>query len=142
MNAQNTMKLEFLAIAENKEFAGTVVDFFIRQVDMSTQEMEDIIFSVKEIVDNVILHAYPNEKGKVTIFCRILKNDVLEIIVKDKGVGIKNVNDAMQTFFTTVGEEHCGLGFNIVKSFMTKVTVKSSMGKGTSVCMKKKIKRK
>ena len=63
----------------------------------------------------------------------------MKIEVEDKGVGISNVEQAMEPLFTTVGGERAGLGFAVMMSFMDSVKVRSAVGKGTSITMVKKI---
>ena len=58
-----------------------------------------------------------------------------------KGVGIENIEEALEPFFTTKPEEErSGMGFTIMKSFMDNVNVVSNKGLGTSVYMSKIIK--
>ena len=70
---------------------------------------------------------------------RICPGNVLELTVKDHGRGIPDVDKARQPMFTTGGEERSGMGFTIMESFMDKLTVRSVMGRGTTVIMKKKL---
>ena len=103
-------------------------------------ELADIKTAVSEAVTNAIVHGYRNSSGNVEILCRILERDVLYIRVRDKGCGIPDVKKAMEPLFTTVPEEErAGLGFAVMESFMDSVSVKSAVGKGTSVTMKKRI---
>jgi len=90
-------------------------------------------------VTNCIVHAYPNRIGIITLRCRILKDNVLDIVIKDKGVGIPDVEQARRPSFTTGGAERSGMGFTIMESFMNKLTVRSQVGKGTTVSMTKRI---
>ena len=72
--------------------------------------------------------------------CEISGGD-LHINVFDDGVGIENVDTALEPFFTTKeSEERAGMGFTIMKTFMDDVKVVSEKGKGTKVYMVKKIK--
>ena len=91
---------------------------------------------------NCIVHAYPNELGVITLRCRILKDHVLDIVVKDKGVGIGDLQQARQPMFTTGGMDRSGMGFTIMESFMTSLDITSQPGKGTTVHMRRKLARK
>ena len=62
------------------------------------------------------------------------------IKIRDRGVGIPDVKQAMEPMFTTdPGGERAGLGFAVMASFMDKLRVKSSVGTGTIVTMEKTI---
>ena len=89
---------------------------------------------------NCIVHAYPSDLGNITLRCRILKDNVLDIVVKDKGVGIPDVEQARRPAYTTGGAERSGMGITIMESFMTQVEIASSPGKGTTVHMRRKLK--
>ena len=75
----------------------------------------------------------------ITLRCRILKDNILDIVIKDRGVGIADLEQANRPTFTTGGAERSGMGFTIMESFMTSFEVTSVPGKGTSVHMRRKI---
>ena len=139
MKAENYMNLEFLSRSSNEGFARVAVAGFTAQLDPTLDEIGDIKTAVSEAVTNAIVHAYPNELGKISIKTRIYEGKVLEIVVRDWGRGIENINQARQPLFTTGGEERSGMGFTIMESFMDKLTVRSVPGRGTTVTMRKKI---
>ena len=94
-----------------------------------------------EAVTNAIVHAYPDTLGKVVVKLRIKEGHALEIVVKDWGVGIADVEQARTPLFTTGSEERSGMGFTIMESFMDTLKVRSAPGKGTTVTMARKIAR-
>jgi stage II sporulation protein AB (anti-sigma F factor) len=108
-------------------------------MDPTLDELGDIRTAVSEAVTNCIVHAYPNGFGNVYLRCRILKDNVLDIVIKDKGIGIADVEQARRPMFTTGGDDRSGMGFTIMESFMTTFTVKSKVGKGTTVHMRRKL---
>ena len=137
---ENEMRVTLASHSSNEAVARSVVTAFIMQMDPSVGELADIKTAVSEAVTNAIVHGYRNSSGNVEILCRILERDVLYIRVRDKGCGIPDVKKAMEPLFTTVPEEErAGLGFAVMESFMDSVSVKSAVGKGTSVTMKKRI---
>ena len=103
------------------------------------EELGDIKTAVSEAVTNAIVHAYPDEIGRVSMRLRILDGHVLEITVRDWGCGIEDVQKAMQPLFTTGGEDRSGMGFTIIGSFMDTLRVRSRPGKGTTVVMHRRI---
>ncbi|HAL20728.1 MAG TPA: anti-sigma F factor, partial [Ruminococcaceae bacterium] len=97
--------------------------------------------AVSEAVTNCIVHAYKEKIGKIYISGELLENNVIRIKIRDTGCGIENIEKAMEPLYTTVGGERAGLGFAVMQSFMDSVRVRSSVGKGTSIVMTKKISR-
>ncbi len=139
MKYENQMVLEFPSKSVNEAFARSAVACFAAQLDPTLDELGDIKTAVSEAVTNCIVHAYPNTIGKITLRCRILQNNVLDIVIKDKGMGIEDVDKARKPMYTTGGEERSGMGFTIMESFMHQLKVLSQPGKGTTVHMKRKI---
>ena len=88
---------------------------------------------------NAIVHAYPDSIGRIRIQARLYAGGILELVVRDWGVGIADVDEARRPMFTTGGEERSGMGFTIMESFMDSLRVRSAPGKGTVVTMKRKI---
>ena len=142
MKFDNYMILEFPSKSANEAFARSAVSCFAAQMDPTIEELGDIRTAVSEAVTNCIVHAYPNELSVITLRCRILKDHVLDIVVKDKGVGIGDLQQARQPMFTTGGMDRSGMGFTIMESFMTSLDITSQPGKGTTVHMRRKLARK
>ena len=140
MKFENYMILEFPSKSANESFARSAVACFASQMDPTLEELGDIRTAVSEAVTNCIVHAYPEGFGTITLRCRILKDNVLDIVIKDRGVGISDLEQARRPTFTTGGSDRSGMGFTIMESFMTSFEVSSAPGKGTSVHMRRKIK--
>jgi stage II sporulation protein AB (anti-sigma F factor) len=139
MKFENHMTLEFPSKSCNEAFARAAVACFAAQLDPTVEELGDIRTAVSEAVTNAIVHAYPNELGTVTLRCRILKGQILDIVVKDKGVGIPDIEQAMRPMYTTGGSDRSGMGFTIMESFMSNLEISSTPGKGTTVHMRRKL---
>ena len=139
MKAENYVTLEFLSRSANEGFARMAAASFAAQLDPTLDEIGDIKTAVSEAVTNAIVHAYPDELGKIVMKLRILEGGVLELTVRDWGRGIDDIRQARQPLFTTGGQERSGMGFTIMESFMDRLTVKSTPGKGTTVSMRKRI---
>ena len=114
MKFDNYMILEFPSKSANEGFARSAVACFAAQLDPTLEELGDIRTAVSEAVTNCIVHAYPDKLGNITLRCRILKDNVLDIVVKDKGVGIADVEQAKRPSFTTGCSERSGMGFTIM----------------------------
>lgn len=139
MKCENQVTFEFLSKSVNEAFARSAVACFAAQLDPTMEELGDIKTAVSEAVTNCIVHAYPQELGKITVRCRILDDHTLDIIIKDKGTGIEDIAQARTPLFTTGGEERSGMGFTIMESFMNELKVTSKPQKGTTVHMKRRI---
>lgn len=137
MNGKNYIKLEFPSQSCNEAFARTAAAAFAAQLDPTMEELGDIKTAVSEAVTNCIVHAYPDQIGKISMRMRILEGSILEISVRDWGRGIEDVDRAMAPLYTTGGEERSGMGFTIMGSFMDRLKVKSAPGKGTAVTMQR-----
>ena len=133
------MQIEFLSKSSNEGFARVAVSGFAAQLDPTLEELGDIKTAVSEAVTNAIVHAYPDTIGKIRIRAKIYENHVLELWIRDWGVGISDVEQARQPMFTTGGEERSGMGFTIMESFMDALRVRSVPGKGTTVTMKRQL---
>lgn len=135
----NKMKIEFISKSKNESFARSVASAFVLELDPTVQELSEIKTAVSEAVTNAIIHGYKNELGNVTIEGFIDNGEVI-FIISDKGIGIDNVDKAMEPMYTGSDDgERSGLGFTIMETFMDELEVKSIPGCGTTVRMRKKI---
>ena len=139
MNAENYIKLDFPSRSSNEAFARSAAAAFAAQLDPTLEELGDIKTAVSEAVTNCIVHAYPDSIGRIHLRLRILRDNTLEILVRDWGCGIPDVEKAMEPLYTTGGEERSGMGFTIMASFMDKIKVRSAPGKGTSIVLRRTI---
>ena len=141
MKPINEAAVSFLSRSANEGFARTAAACFAAQLDPTLDEVNDVRTAVSEAVTNCIVHAYPDKLGPVTLRLRLYPDNSLEIQVKDRGVGIPDVERARQPMFTTGGAERSGMGFTIMESFMDGVKVRSTPGKGTVVTLRRRLAR-
>ena len=140
MEFDNYFKLEIEAKNVNESFARGVVAMFCTELKPTVSEINDIKTAVSEAVTNSIVHGYNGNGGKIIIEVGIREN-VLDIKVIDSGVGIEDIDMALQPFFTTKSdEEHSGMGFTLMDSFMSSLEVKKNEPTGLIVHMQKVIK--
>lgn len=140
-NLVNEMKLVIPGCSANESFARSVAAAFMSQLDPTIEEMTDLKTAVSEAVTNCIVHAYRDSIGKIWIEARIYDDGRLRISVRDKGCGIPDVEKAREPLFTTGGSERAGLGFAVMESFTDSLQVRSTVGKGTTVTMEKRVSR-
>lgn len=136
MKYENEMVLRFPSQSCNEAFARAAVAAFAAQLDPTLDELGDVKTAVSEAVTNCIVHAYPDCIGQITLRAAI-EGRTLYIMVRDRGVGIANVQQACEPMFTTGNEERSGMGFTIMQTFMHDLRVISQPGKGTTVHMKR-----
>ena len=141
----NEMKLRLPAISVNEAVARSVISSFAAELDPTVEELGDIRCAVSEAVTNCIVHAYrgrdDNAYCYVYISVRLYDTREISVEISDNGCGIENVELARTPAFTTGGaDERCGMGFLVMESFMDEVRVKSKLGRGTSVLMRKILK--
>ncbi len=139
MNYKNNMTLKFPSLSQNESFARSAVSFFALQLNPSVAQISDIKTAVSEAVTNAIVHGYPGRVGEITLEASIASG-AIHINIFDNGVGIDNLEQALEPFFTTREEdERSGMGFTIMKSFMDKVEVITKKGEGTKIYMTKQL---
>lgn len=140
MKIENEMKFIMPSLSVNEGTARAAVSSFVIQADPTIEELSDIRTAVSEAVTNAIVHGYRGTSGKIEITVRILTEREVYIRIKDSGCGISDIEQAMEPLFTTAPEEErSGLGFSVMESFMDKLNVKSAVGKGTIVTMRKRL---
>ena len=135
---KDEIKLIIPSKSNNESFARVTVGVFVSRLDPTLDELNDIKTAVSEAVTNCIVHAYKDSIGKVYITVSAEEN-VVKIKIRDYGCGIPDIQKAREPLFTTGGEERAGLGFAVMESFMDKLKVRSTVGKGTTVTMLKKL---
>ncbi len=143
MKAINSMQLSFESRSANEAFARTAVAAFLCSLDPTMEELLDIKTAVSEAVTNAIVHGYRNSIGKVKLSCAIYPEGRVLIKIKDSGCGIADVVQAREPLFTTAPEEErAGLGFALMESLTDKLKVASTLGKGTTITLEKRIRSK
>ena len=140
MKMTNQVKFTFLSRSTNEGFSRAALAAFLAQADPTVPQLADIKTAVSEAVTNCIVHAYPEQMGWITLTAAIYEGGLVRITVTDRGVGIPDVGKAMEPLYTTgKPDERAGLGFAVMQSFMDKVKVSSTPGRGTRVTMTKRL---
>ncbi|MEL7609982.1 MAG: anti-sigma F factor [Bacillota bacterium] len=135
----NEMHVSFLSCSQNESFARIVAGAFASQLNPTIEELTDIRTAVSEAVTNAIIHGYENRPGMVTMDC-YLSGNVFSACIRDDGAGMSDVEQARQPFYTSKANlERSGMGFTMMEAFMDTLEVESTLGKGTSVRMTKRI---
>ena len=138
--ALNSVYLELESKSANESFARGAVSSFVSQLDPTLEELTDIRTVVSEAVTNSIIHGYRDTHGLIYISVKYFSDRTVRIVIKDKGHGIADLEQAMQPLYTSdPNGERGGMGFTIMDSFTDKLTVKTAPGKGTTVTMIKKL---
>ncbi|MBE6806102.1 MAG: anti-sigma F factor [Ruminococcaceae bacterium] len=139
MRTINKFSMTLPSVSVNESFARAAISAFCVQLDPTIDELADIKTAVSEAVTNCIVHAYKEQIGNIYINAEIKSDHSITIKIRDKGCGIENIEQAMEPLYTTAGGERAGLGFAVMQSFMDGIKVRSSVSKGTTVILKKRI---
>ncbi|MBI0576217.1 MULTISPECIES: anti-sigma F factor [Bacillaceae] len=135
---KNEMNLQFSALSQNESFARVTVAAFIAQLDPTMDELTEIKTVVSEAVTNAIIHGYENDSKGIVYIDVSIEDNVIDMTIRDKGIGIVDVEEARQPLFTTKPDlERSGMGFTIMENFMDEVEVLTQPGKGTEVRLRK-----
>ena len=140
---KNHIYVTFDAKSINESVARMVAAAFMMDMNPTLDQIQDVKTAVSEAVTNAIVHGYESEEeGKqVEMFCTS-EEEKLTIVIRDYGIGIGNIEEARQPFYTTKPDkDRSGMGFVFMETFMDEVLVESEVGKGTKVTMIKYIER-
>lgn len=135
---RNEMNLQFSALSQNESFARVTVAAFIAQLDPTLDELTEIKTVVSEAVTNAIIHGYDNDPNGIVYISVTLEDGMIQLTIRDEGIGIVDIEEARQPLYTTKPElERSGMGFTIMENFMDEITVESSETRGTTVRLTK-----
>ena len=137
---KNNVNIELDSNSSNEGFARMVTVAFLAPLDPTIDEISDIKTAVSEAVTNCIIHGYDNKDGKIYMKMS-LKDNLFRVEIEDKGIGIEDINKAMEPMYTTKeDEDRSGMGFCFMEAFMDNLEVESKVGQGTKIIMSKYIK--
>ena len=140
MRSNNTMLLQIESRSCNENYARVAVAAFAAQLDPTLEEISELKTAVSEAVTNAIVHGYKEEIGRIYIKVKLFEDRRIQVIIRDKGEGIADIERAREPLFTTSDSgERSGMGFTIMETFCDKVRVTSKVGRGTRVFMEKQI---
>ena len=138
----NKIELKFSACIENEPFARTAVSAFILPLNPDLDELSEVKTIVSEAVSNAIIHGYKYDSSKDVYLKAHIRDNLLEIIIQDYGIGIENIEEALKESFTTrKDQEHAGMGFSIMQTFSDKFEIRSQKDIGTRVIITKNFKK-
>ena len=134
------LRLELDSLSQNEELARVVTAVFMSRLNPTLEEIDDVKTAVSEAVTNAVIHGYKGEAGTIymDITAQSGEETSLTVCVRDAGIGIPDVKQAMEPMYTTdTSGERSGMGFSFMEAFMDQVQVESEPGRGTLVTMKK-----
>lgn len=140
---ENYIKIESKSNMENIAPIRICIATFLSSLNIHIDDLMDVKTALSEAVTNAVDHAYENgEDNKIVVEAKIKDNERIIIIVKDFGKGMEDISLAMTPMYTSKPEnEHAGMGFTIMESFMDEVIVDSVVANGTTITLTKDIKR-
>ena len=129
--AVNRLELRFLSRPENVSLARLLTAALVAERELTLAELDEIKVAVSEAVSNAIIHGYQGRPDRYVELSLALSGDRLAVEVRDEGVGIADVEQAMRPNWS--GNGRMGLGFAFMNSFMDRIEVDSVLGQGTTV---------
>lgn len=130
----NEMQVSFVSKSENESFARQAVCSFISMLDPTIEEISDIRIIVSEAVTNCIIHAYKDRLGIISIDVKCFSDNSVRIRVRDKGVGIADIEKCMEPLYSTdESGERGGMGLPIMCTLADSFKITSKHEKGTTV---------
>lgn len=133
---RNQFALTFNSAAENVGIARMLIASIGAQLDLSLNDIEELKVVISEAVSNAIIHGYGNNADELVSLDIKYDDEALRIIVRDRGCGIPDIEQAMQPAYSS-DPERMGLGFVFMQSFMDELNVDSVVAQGTTVTMVK-----
>ena len=138
-NDVNKMEIKFKGIIDNIKFIRNTCAMFLYPLDLTESFINELKIVVSEAVTNAIVHGYEGVINDIDLKMEFSK-DVIEIVIKDYGIGIDDINKAREPLFTTKpSEERSGLGFTIMEMFLDSLEVLSNKDEGTTLICRKYI---
>ena len=107
----------------------------LRRLGLDPETIRRVSIAMYEGEINMVIHAHGGE-ADVNVY-----EDRIEIILKDKGPGIENIEQAMQEGFSTAHDQIRSLGFGAgmglpnMKRYTDDMKIESEVGVGTTVTM-------
>lgn len=137
----NKMKLSFLSKNENDVFARTSAIAFLLPLQLTTQQVMEIKTIISEGVVNAIIHGYEGQQNKIIdLEIGYDEHRLVTIIISDHGVGIENLDQAMQPMFTTKQElERSGMGMCIMSAFADSFDCFTKVNEGSKLVIQKQL---
>lgn len=108
----------------------------LRQLGIAPETIRKASIAMYEGEINMVIHA---GGGKATV---TVSEECIEIMLADKGPGIKDIEQAMQEGFSTATDTVRSLGFGAgmglpnMKRYSDEMTIDSIVGEGTTIVMK------
>ena len=108
----------------------------LRQLGLDSETIRRVSIAMYEGEINMVIHA---GGGTADV---IVHQDYIEIILEDKGPGIKDIEQAMQAGYSTASETIRSLGFGAgmglpnMKKNTDSMTITSTLGVGTRIVMR------
>ena len=142
--SNNYIKIESKADISNISPIRLCITTFFSNLNIHIDELMDVKTALSEAVTNAVDHAYDeeNDENKILVEATVEDNEKMVIKIRDYGKGIEDISLAMTPAYTTKPEnEHAGMGFTIMESFIDEVIVDSTVNLGTTILLTKKIRK-
>lgn len=139
MNEENTIIMSYEVPANDFTRAGEAsssVKSKLKKMGVKPEIIRKVAIAMYEGEINMVIHAYG---GKIEV---IVSPEEIEMILKDEGPGIADIELAMQVGFSTAPDNIRSLGFGAgmglpnMKKYSDEMVIDTVLGVGTTVTMK------
>lgn len=136
----NEMELKFKANLVNEALARNAVISFISFLNPTMEQISELKTIISEAVSNAIIHGYKLNPERDVIIKAAIDKETLILSIIDYGVGIENIELARKPNYTTRPDlERAGMGLSIIDSLSDDFEIKSVVGMGTKLVIKKNL---
>lgn len=136
----NEMELKFKANLVNEALARNAVISFVSFLNPTMEQISELKTIISEAVSNAIIHGYKLNPELDVIIKAAVDKETLILSIIDYGVGIENIELARKPNYTTRPDlERAGMGLSIIDSLSDDFEIKSVVGMGTKLVIKKNL---
>ena len=136
----NEMELKFKANLVNEALARNAVISFVSFLNPTMEQISELKTIISEAVSNAIIHGYKLNPERDVIIKASVDKETLILSIIDYGVGIENIELARKPNYTTRPDlERAGMGLSIIDSLSDDFEIKSVVGMGTKLVIKKNL---
>ncbi len=135
----NEIKLQVLSLKKNIQIVRNIIGIILVDKNPTMSFINEIKTVTSEAITNAIVHGYEGSEDKMIDINVNIYDDAVKIVIEDKGIGIKDIEEAKTPLFSSKkDDERSGLGFTIMEIFSDEFNVESEVGVGTKVTIIKK----
>ncbi len=129
---QKTMQLELVSAPESVALVRSKLRQFGANAGLEPELIDDLALAISEACNNVVLHAYRGDPGKLRVSV-VASDELVDAEVSDSGIGIEEpvANDDL----LVAKDQSLGLGVALIQALAQQVVFADGPGSGMAVRM-------